>query len=282
MKSVASAISKLVMHLVDGWHERITWTDAAGITHTSTIFQKPLMDQLSSAIAQPRAVSNSDGGRSSNKAGSRAPGNFEAFFIRDDAVRVLDAATQDLRVLLKLDGSLIDQAFQAEIIDSDESKLILAGTLRELSRVVKMARVCLTYESPKSALADTQCEECDGTLVVAKDASSDVFCVGFEGTGGCGKRYRRTDWARLLQEKNALVDTASAIAYCGRPVGTLHRWASEGRIKQHGKVGHGQARWSLTELPQALPGEALPPPPPLPSAARTRVSQDKPPHKGAH
>ncbi|KOT94491.1 hypothetical protein ADK70_12490 [Streptomyces rimosus subsp. pseudoverticillatus] len=68
-----------------------------------------------------------------------------------------------------------------------------------------------------------------------------------------------------------LVTAADAAHYTGRPVGTIWRWASEGRIRRE---GHGkQARYHLDDLPRATrdewtglltPGEA----PPLPDGAR--------------
>lgn len=70
----------------------------------------------------------------------------------------------------------------------------------------------------------------------------------------------------------ALVTAADAAYYAGVPVGTIWRWASEGRI---GKTGRGkQARYRVFDLPKARrdewtrellePGKA----PPLPAGAR--------------
>jgi excisionase family DNA binding protein len=68
-----------------------------------------------------------------------------------------------------------------------------------------------------------------------------------------------------------LVTTEDAAYYTGRPVGTIWRWASEGRITRY---GHGkQVRYDLDELPrktvdewtdEVTPGEA----PPLPVGVR--------------
>jgi len=69
----------------------------------------------------------------------------------------------------------------------------------------------------------------------------------------------------------ALVSAADAAYYAGRPVGTIWRWASEGRI---GRYGRGKnVRYNVHELPHAprdeytreliQPGET----PPLPEGA---------------
>ncbi|MFP3986896.1 helix-turn-helix domain-containing protein [Streptomyces sp. E11-3] len=68
-----------------------------------------------------------------------------------------------------------------------------------------------------------------------------------------------------------LVTAADAAVYTGRSVGTIWRWASEGRIHRY---GHGKGvRYDLRELPRKLvddwTGEVtLGAPPPLPEGAR--------------
>ncbi|MGW9371175.1 helix-turn-helix domain-containing protein [Streptomyces xanthophaeus] len=68
-----------------------------------------------------------------------------------------------------------------------------------------------------------------------------------------------------------LATAADAAYYTGRPVGTIWRWASEGRISRHGKGK--AARYDLRDLnakavdpwtDEVTPGE----PPPLPAGAR--------------
>jgi hypothetical protein len=69
-----------------------------------------------------------------------------------------------------------------------------------------------------------------------------------------------------------LVTASDAAYYTGRPVGTIWRWASEGRITKHGGKGRA-ARYDLRDLnnktvdpwtDEVTPGE----PPPLPAGAR--------------
>lgn len=66
-----------------------------------------------------------------------------------------------------------------------------------------------------------------------------------------------------------LVDGEMAALYTRRPVGTIWRWASEGRISRH-RVGR-TTRYNLDELPHAHCDEdtgewVLPDAPPLPQA----------------
>ncbi|MFF7881039.1 DNA-binding protein [Streptomyces sp. NPDC020794] len=63
-----------------------------------------------------------------------------------------------------------------------------------------------------------------------------------------------------------LVTAAIASTWTGRPVGTIWRWASEGRINRYGGTGK-DVRYDLRELPPAT--EAGPgPAPPLPVGAK--------------
>lgn len=68
-----------------------------------------------------------------------------------------------------------------------------------------------------------------------------------------------------------LVTATDAAYYTGRSVGTIWRWASEGRLTRH---GYGkQVRYDLRELPRRtvddITGDVhLGDPPPLPAGAR--------------
>ncbi|MDX3582523.1 DNA-binding protein [Streptomyces europaeiscabiei] len=64
----------------------------------------------------------------------------------------------------------------------------------------------------------------------------------------------------------ALVSAADAAYYTGRPVGTIWRWSSEGRITSHG------GRYDVRELPAKTVDEwtgevHLGDPPPMPQRA---------------
>jgi hypothetical protein len=205
---------------------------------------------------------SSDGSKNANKATSKEPGNIRALHIIEDIEIVIRMARTRMKDYLGYAALSMSQlAIHVEAVDSSP---LLDEIVADLRGVVRQARIFLGYDMPKCALPDSECDVCKGILIVAKDASSDVICIGIEGMGGCGKKYRRTDWAAMLEQRNALVDTLSAVIYTGRPVGTLYAWASEGRVGRYGKAGKGNRLWSLTELPQAIPGQPLPPPPPLP------------------
>ena len=63
-----------------------------------------------------------------------------------------------------------------------------------------------------------------------------------------------------------LVTGPEAALWTGRPIGTIWRWASEGRISRHDGTGR-NARYDLRELPPAT--EAGPgPAPTLPVGAK--------------
>lgn len=68
-----------------------------------------------------------------------------------------------------------------------------------------------------------------------------------------------------------LVTAADAACYTGRPVGTIWRWASEGRITRYGSGK--SVRYDLGELPRKAVDEwtdevTLGDPPPLPEGIR--------------
>ncbi|MFE2324609.1 DNA-binding protein [Streptomyces sp. NPDC059385] len=68
-----------------------------------------------------------------------------------------------------------------------------------------------------------------------------------------------------------LATAADAAYYTGRPVGTIWRWASEGRISRYGQGK--KARYDLRDLPRKTVDEwtgevTLGDPPPLPAGAR--------------
>lgn len=272
MASKGEIVRSLVAELKWGWDEKIEWTDSEGNRQSRVVHQESLMAQIAKEVSEPRSF-QSDGSKNANKSTSKPPGNFEAITLAEEALDVISRVRVTLKIRLGLLRSSADDIdLMTEHIDNvhygDESyaegQRVLDYCIEILKPTVKQCRRFLGYEMHKSALQDSECDVCGGTLVVAQDASSDVHCVGLTSGGGCGKRYRREDWAAMLAMTTALVDTATAVAYTGRPAGTLYGWASEGRVGRYGKSSRGGARWSLAELPQALPGRSLPPPPPLP------------------
>lgn len=286
-------VGRLETQLLSGWNETIEWIDLDGERRKAARRQEPLMDQLRKEVHEPRAPKSSDGSKNANKASSKEPGNVRALHIIEDIECYMATAQMRMRHVLRGYADIGETpavatlSFMANRIESElvaSGQIALDETICDLHKAVRQARTLLSYDVPKSALRDTVCDRCSGMLIVAQDASSDVLCVGIEGMGGCGRKYRRTEWAKMLEARNALVDTMSAVIYTGRPAAMLYRWASEGRITRHGGRGQGQARWSLTELPQAMPGQPLapwpkPPAIPLPTAHAYAHTRDSTPDR---
>ncbi len=238
--SMWEKLQELENQLVRGWREEIEYT-VGGEIRIARQWQKSLLEQLKDEATHPK---QSVGGNGKAQFGPSIPGRFQAIELHDEIMRYLTS----------------------RVISDDPASLEKA--LTETRSLVNRTRIMLGYETPKVALADSPCPDCNGILVVARDAHSDVKCVGDSLRPACGKVFRREDWADLLEAVNALVNTTTAVTYTGRPVGTINRWATEGRITRHGKTGPGKALWDVRELPRAVPGQPLPPPPPLP---RTRA-----------
>lgn len=251
--------------LTMGWTETIKFKDEFGKTHYRDSFQEPLIAQLAEEVSQPRAPRGSDGSKNANKSTSSMPGNEQALFLLEETHEALAETRKLLNLSLRYEAD--DKRFMlGELAQRTPDQDALKECVAILARRVKAARILLGYETEKIELANAECEECGGTLVVARDVSTDVMCVGADEIRGCGKRYRRRDFVKLLEGKKYLVDTAAAVLWTGRPIGTLQRWRHEGRVTKHGQGKPGQVRWDLRELPQAVEGEPLPPPPPLPNA----------------
>lgn len=251
--------------LTSGWNEKVDFVEVIdGIKYhrSANVKQAGLFNQLESEIVQLRNVRNSED-KKANKSESSAPGKFEAVYLRDDISNSLDYANANLRLILGLAQreyfSFADLVKLAGVDQATPQSAALLLEIREAFRKhVKAARIMLGYDVRKKALPDTPCGQCAGMLVVAEDSDSDVTCVQ------CGHRYKRHEWVRLLARISGLVDTATAVAYTGRPVGTLYRWKSEGRVTAYASGKRGIPRWDLAELPQYIPGEPMPAPPPLP------------------
>lgn len=91
----------------------------------------------------------------------------------------------------------------------NEPALMLLSDLRMFLRTwIHDARILLGYDVPMREIADTVCGECEGKLIVADDASSDVICVGTESTESCGRRYPHWEWLELLAAQGESEDRA--------------------------------------------------------------------------
>lgn len=269
--STSLAIHRLATKLEQGWDEKIKWTDSAGDVHYDTVFQSSILSQLQAEIYEPRAMTSSEN-KNANKAGSRPPGNTEALHLHEECVEVLTEARRDLKRATGLDTPVLGVLARhieergSDLLPGFGTDRLLSDIQSDLRRKVTQARILLGYDVAKKALPDMPCEQCGGLLVVAEDVSSDVTCVGTEELPSCGKVYRRREWVPMLEKINSRVSTEAACAYTGRSMRTLYRWASEGRIRRYGSPHRGRTKWDLSELPQAVPGQPQPAPPPLPTA----------------
>lgn len=63
-----------------------------------------------------------------------------------------------------------------------------------VDRVADCARRHLGIDAPLVKITSTSCHLCEGQLMVAADASTDVFCT----TEGCNNVYRQEDWVAIL------------------------------------------------------------------------------------
>jgi hypothetical protein len=272
----SQVVHRLQTQLEQGWEEKITWTDSEGIAHHDTVFQASLLAQLQAETVEPRATTSSEN-KNANKAGSKAPGNTEALHLHEECVTALKEARSTLQRATGLNTpSLGAQVahLEAYVLDSCSAtteEQILNDIRSDLSSKVRSARIVLGYDMPKVALPDTPCDRCGGVLIVAKDASSDVVCVGPEGAASCGKRYRRKEWVSLLEKITSRISTEAACTYTGRSVPTLYRWAAEGRVGRRVDPRTGRSTWDPSELPRAVPGQ---PPPLAPSLPTARTPAD--------
>jgi hypothetical protein len=256
--------------LTTGWNEKVEFVEIIdGIKYHRSVYarQDSLISQLSREIAQVRNIKHSED-KKANKSQSSAPGKTEALHLIEDIDASVKEATANLRLVIGLFKvqtfgfyGLVEMAANRDATPQSAAILL---EIREAFRThIKAARIMLGYDVRRKALPDTPCGQCAGVLVVAEDSDSDVQCVS------CGHRYRRHEWVRLLSRISGLVDTVTAVAYTGRPVGTLYRWKSEGRVTAYAAAGtRGTPRWDLAELPQYVPGEPMPAAPHLP---RTRA-----------
>lgn len=88
--------------------------------------------------------------------------------------------------------------------------------LRRAKSWAATARLALAYDAPIVEITGTCCPDCDGRLLVRRDASSSVWCAGLPGRiwvgpaadgeawpmvdRGCGTTWRRHEWPSLLDQ----------------------------------------------------------------------------------
>lgn len=162
----------------------------------------PLLQQLNEQAVTPMQSHGNSGPGSPNKAGSRPPLNQ----VYVDMVDTIHEGAIDAWVLLETHephGSLprlLADIYCSVAANCDLHPDECGEVARMAQHWVRSARVLLGYESRRVVLADTVCGTCDGTLVVAADASTSVRCIGTLATPSCGTVYGRTQWLTLAQQ----------------------------------------------------------------------------------
>ena len=144
--------------------------------------------------------------------------------LHDDIRRGIDRLRRDLRqaagrtwggrkapsaALHECVGLLLD-------VDDDTAR----GTVHTVRGWVSTCRIFLGYDAPIVKLRDLVCGQCGGDLHVRADASTAVWCAGhpavtvfgpggpwiewgpvdYPAEPGCGERYPRGSWIRLLEQ----------------------------------------------------------------------------------
>ncbi|MER5252915.1 hypothetical protein [Streptomyces sp. NPDC002855] len=225
----AGRITDLVGQLVNGWHERIEYKERI-VTHTpdcskrhivnykacscpesiearaKSVRQVSLLAQLS-MHNQALIKGGSQGGRSAP--GSRIPGDITAL---DLLTKIKETATRLRHDMWVVEGKFISDwqyrrpestamILSGIVIDARkmqwDSPQTMRVVIKSLRECVAEARMLLGYEAPSRKLRDVVCGTCGGTLKVAADAQSNVWCGGTIDTPSCGTVYVREEWHEM-------------------------------------------------------------------------------------
>lgn len=119
------------------------------------------LPELYRSIREPRKSSDPPSG---GKPHSRPPLDVNALDLYDDACHEIDCHDMELDHTCNVD------------------------------RVLEVVKRHLGVDAPFMKIASTSCHVCEGQLIVAADASTDVMCT----TEGCGNVYRQEDWVEIL------------------------------------------------------------------------------------
>lgn len=168
-----------------------------------TVRYPSLLGQLQCSSAM--LTSNIQSTGSTNKPGSRPPGNMacillidcineEARFLYATMHTVYHSRTPTVAELRTPLPCITELAMKMQ----DEYPECIREAARETARWVKKARVMLGYQKEDTLIQSTECGSCGGRLAVASDASTDVRCVGTDENQSCGHVYKRDQWLSLL------------------------------------------------------------------------------------
>lgn len=225
-------IRELFSQLVSGWPEHIEYAEritvhsqicrAARIPagacpcphviekRARTIRHAPLVAQLQTAASQTLAAGSGDGGRPApNKPGSRPPVHLAPLALLDDITAEVHYWHDVLRMECGYEVSAIHSGRVASVLMNmlplveklaHERPSVVAQVHDAARKWVRDARLLLGHDQKQALLPDTVCGECGGGLIVAKDASTSVRCIGAADSGGCGTEYTRARWLELAAE----------------------------------------------------------------------------------
>lgn len=119
------------------------------------------LSELNRSISEPRKSNDPPSG---GKPKSRPPLDVNALDLYHDALYEIDYHDHELDHICNVD------------------------------RILEVVKRHLGVDAPFVKIASTSCHVCEGQLIVAADASTDVMCT----TEGCGNVYRQEDWVEIL------------------------------------------------------------------------------------
>jgi hypothetical protein len=186
-------LAVLVSEFVDGFHERIEYKvlrNRCIEARTANVRQPGLIKQLTGEVSGYSPVTL---GERWGQKGSKPPGTLDLM----DLVHQIDMWLFDIKPYGRLNRA--ERLRSLVSIAMTRGPEWTNGTIRDLRRFRKTARIMLQYDTPSVSLRDTVCGECGGTLVVAVHVDSDVRCVGNEERVSCGMVYERWRWVDLLE-----------------------------------------------------------------------------------
>lgn len=189
-------MTEIVAQLTKGWTERVEHQETVRVVRFGG-----LLPQLESMAREQCSIS-SGGGSNPNKSVSRPPLNMAPLNLIDD-IKSECALTRialwsrttgpDLSTNVTLTRQLHDVAWLCMQLE-DRWPDFTSAAVNTGQAWVKRARIMLGYETREIAIAGTVCHVCNGVLVVAADASSDVRCLD------CGHVYPRWSWLSMLSD----------------------------------------------------------------------------------
>lgn len=175
-------------HMVERGDGKFTFEPRKKTTHHDSIIKQ---------LREMTRFQTDDHGGGASKVGSKSPLCLESLVLLDD----IRDTTQECRVSLGGNANRppLDECVSGltDLAAKCDDQQAVRETSARLGRLVRKGRTLLGYDLPDRTLR-WKCGECSGTLKIAADASSDVWCAGLPGEPSCGVRYPREEWYRLF------------------------------------------------------------------------------------